>query len=89
MWRPDTHYTTCECYSHEHIIRWIYDDDEDMVYTEIYLSQYQSFFKRVFIAIKYIFGYRSKYGHWDSVIIRKEETVRLRDFLSDAIDDME
>ena len=36
------------------------------------------FLKRVWSAIKYIFGYRSKYGHFDEFIFNKEDSDKLQ-----------
>lgn len=66
----------CECGSSEHqlIIR-TFDDDED-VYVDVHLASLP-FWKRVKYAFKYIFGYKSKYGAWDEIIINKQEFKQL------------
>jgi hypothetical protein len=52
----------------------------------VYLNQYSNVFKRVWIAIKYVFGYRSKYGHWDCFIMQSGDGQRLRALLDRLID---
>lgn len=44
------------------------------------LNQPASFFQRIVIAIKYIFGYKSRYGHFDSFCIDMENTNKLIEF---------
>lgn len=68
----------CECSSAEHqlIIRW--DKDENEVYVTTHLSTYKNFFMRLWQAIKYIFGYRCRYGEFDEVILRKEDADKLQ-----------
>lgn len=76
------HFVVCDCQSPEHTLRFMYDEEEKELYTEVYLNQYRSFFKRVYVAIKYIFGYTSKYGHWDCTMISKPKADKLKAFLS-------
>jgi hypothetical protein len=58
-----------------------------MSYTSVYLHHYQSFLKRIWIAIKYVFGYRSKYGHWDCFIMQPKDAERLRSLLDRLVED--
>ncbi len=77
----------CSCYSPEHSLRFILDKDPEfpLLYTEIYLSQYHSFLGRIWIAIKYVFGYRCRYGHWDTWILKRDDAKRLRDLADEFI----
>jgi hypothetical protein len=81
----DNHFVICTCQTPEHIIRFMYDKADNELYTEVYLNNYNSFFKRCWIALKYILGYKSKYGHWDSTIINKQERTNLFYFLRNTI----
>ena len=87
------HYLECDCSSAEHVIRYSFDPDaklndptDDYIYTTTFLNQYRSFWKRIWIAIKYIFGYKCKYGHFDCAMINKNEATSLRDFLNEFIE---
>lgn len=77
----ENHFLVCECNSSEHVLRYIYDKDENELYTEVNLVQHRNFLKRCLVAIKYIFGYKSKYGHFDTTIINKHEARKLGFFL--------
>ena len=50
------------------------------VYISVHLSNY-SFWKRVKLAIKYIFGYKSKYGNYDTFIINKYNIKQFREIV--------
>jgi len=82
----------CYCNSPEHTIVFDLDKDEDSdqpipeMYLSVYLNQYRNIFKRIWIAIKYVFGYKCMYGHWDCWIMRQEDAERLRDLLDDYIE---
>jgi len=80
-------YFDCDCASSEHTLRFLIENDirfEDWppeLYTEVYLNHYESFWKRSIAGIKYIFGYKSKYGHWDCTILRYEQIPKFRKML--------
>ena len=76
-----THFFECQCYSPEHILRFIYDEKNKELYTEIYLCQYRNVFKRIWVAARYIFGYKCKYGQWDCFLFKKEDIKKLQKLL--------
>ncbi len=63
----------CNCGSSEHQIIFTYNEDEKEVYMEVHLSKQRRFFKRFWHALKYIFGYRCRYGDFEEVIITPED----------------
>ena len=69
----------CQCSSSEHqIIFSIFDDfDDPEVFASIHLVPEYHWWKRVWNAIKYIFGYRCKYGHFEEFIFRPEDWRKL------------
>lgn len=73
----------CECNSPEH--QFIISYDEDYFYLTPFLSPYLNFFERCFLSIKYIFGYKSKNGAFDSVIISKKRATKLGNILLNKI----
>lgn len=77
----ETQHFDCACHSPEHTLRFAWDDEDNEIYTEVYLRQYRNFFKRMWVAIKYVFGYTCKYGHWDCFIMQPKDAQRLKDML--------
>ena len=77
-----TEFFECECMSDEHTLKFVYDKEDNALYTTIFLNQYRNIFKRLWIAIKYIFGYKSKYGHWDCFSLRSDDVKRLKSVLN-------
>ena len=77
----NSHFFECVCHSDEHTLRFIYDEDDNEFYTTIFLNQYRNLFKRILIAIKYIFGYKCKYGHWDCWVLKYEDIDRMKKLL--------
>jgi len=79
-------YYECQCGSDEHRLVFHYfpyeGNDEPTLYCSVFLSQYRSFFKRVWIALKYIAGYKCKYGHFDSTLLRPEDINSFRNMLN-------
>lgn len=81
-----THHVICECSSVEHTIRFIHDPEDREIYTEVFLWKYR-FFKRLWVGIKYIFGYKSRYGHWDCTVMTHAQAVKLRDYLDRCVEE--
>jgi hypothetical protein len=67
----------CECYSPEHqfIIRKF--DDENEVYLTIHLTK-QPIWRRLKYAFRYIFGYQSRFGAFDEIILNPDDADRLQ-----------
>lgn len=72
----------CDCHSPEHQMLIWYDEDIGLVYAEVHLSTYKNFWKRLREGIRCAFGYKSRFGCFDSFIFSKEGEKRLRDFLN-------
>lgn len=66
----------CECSSMEHIVTFTYWDDEPEVYLNVHLAN-GTFFQRLKYAIKYLFGYRCKYGAFDEIILGQKHYSQL------------
>lgn len=71
-------YLECRCYSPDHTVRFVFDDDPEYpeLYAYVLLSQ-ESLFKRIWKALKYVFGFSCRYGHFDEFILRREDCDRL------------
>lgn len=79
----ERHYIECACDSPEHLLRIAYFSDEpDEIYLDTPLNFNYSFFKRIWLAIKYIFGYRSRYGFYQEFVLTPERVIGLRDELN-------
>jgi hypothetical protein len=71
----------CDCESTEHQMVLRYDDDKDlgrMVYVEIHLVPLV-WYKRMWMGIKYIFGYKCKYGNFEEMILSPKHTRQVYD----------
>lgn len=76
-----TEFFECACYSDEHTLKFGYDPEDNEMYTSVFLNQYHNVFKRIWVALKYVFGYKCKYGHWDCFIMRPEDAERMKGLL--------
>jgi len=68
----------CECNSREHQIIIEYDEDDNIFYCYIHLT-HQGFLRRLKAGLKYIFGYKCKYGHWDEFVFKPEHAEKLQE----------
>lgn len=69
----------CDCENTEHqiIFSWFEDDDVANVYATIHLCK-KSFWKRLKYGIKYIFGYKCRYGAFDEFIFCPDDARKLK-----------
>lgn len=79
-------YFDCKCLSSEHTLRFVYDPEDNELYTEVFLSQYRNIFMRIWVAFRYVFGYRCKYGHWDCWLLKAEDCQRLINLTKKVVD---
>ena len=70
----------CQCGNTEHQIIFTAFEGEPEVYMSVHLNKLP-LLKRIVCAIKYIFGYKSKYGDFDEVIIGKDEIHKFEKIL--------
>ena len=85
----ETEYLECACTSNEHRLVFTLDpeDEEFPIYVSTFLHSYYPWYKRIWVAIKYVFGYRSRYGHFDSMILGWPGVVQLYVMLSKVLRD--
>ena len=87
-WRDkllNTEYFECDCGDFDHTLRVSYFKDEPTeMYVEIHLRQ-QPFFKRLWKAIKYVCGFRSRYGDFDEFMWSYETADKYRDFIGNFL----
>jgi len=73
-----TEYFECHCYAEEHAIRFSYEEEYNELFLSVFLNQYRPWYHRIWVAIKYVFGYKCRYGHWDTWTLKVEDAGRLR-----------
>lgn len=62
----------CQCNDPEHQIIFSSWEDDDEVYMTVHLAPLP-LFQRIAHAVKYIFGYRCKYGDFDEVFLKPSD----------------
>lgn len=72
----------CQCNSAEHQIIFTYIDsddptDFDELAVEVHLTPIHGFFQRIRHAIKYVFGYRSRFGDFDNIVVDAKDCDRM------------
>jgi hypothetical protein len=78
----------CECYSTEHQMVVNYSEDEysdgtknNMVYIHTHLNK-KPFWKRIIYGIKYIFGYKCRYGAFDEFIVNPKDADKIQEIVN-------
>ena len=73
----------CRCYNIEHQL--VFSAFDDCLLVSTHLTPEYNIWKRIWYGIKYIFGYKCRYGHFDEFIFNPDDYIRLRNFLDEQI----
>jgi hypothetical protein len=73
----------CSCESDEHQLnfRFFPEDKDPFLYCTIHLVHEKNILKRFLKGIKYILGYRSKYGSFDEIIMDRYKVKELKNII--------
>jgi len=77
----DTLIQICACYSFEHQVIFWWCEEDKMLYAHFHLHTRDCFFKKLWLGLKFAFGYKCKYGAWDEFIFDEENLKQLYEFL--------
>lgn len=72
-------YFECRCTDFGHVFRLTLDPDDGDLYLDVNLDCYLPWYKRMWVAIKYVFGYHHSCASYDSTIIKYEDLPRMKD----------
>lgn len=72
----------CACHTKDHTVFFDYDESDGELYLTIHLVDLGGgFWQRLWRGLKYAFGYKSRFGDWDELIIRQEDCPKIRALL--------
>ena len=89
QYRNEFYYFDCMCSTPEHTIRLIRDPEEGTVWMEVHLTQWRSVFKRIWVAVAYVFGYRCRYGNWDTTELHPADAERMIALMEMVLNDLD
>jgi hypothetical protein len=75
----------CQCENAEHQI--IFSYIENNVYMQVHLNPERNILRRIWMALLYILGYRSEFGHFDEIVLKKKDASKfhkIAEYLEDA-----
>jgi hypothetical protein len=71
------HILICDCSSREHQIILEHEPDDNLIYCHIHLRP-RRFWARVWAALKYVGGYKCRYGHFEEFIFKPDHVPALQ-----------
>jgi len=81
-------YIECNCYTDEHTLRFSMDPEDGHMYLHVFLEN-DVFLKRLWKGIRYILGYKSKFGQFTEVILAEPGKLQeMRNFLTKGLNIM-
>ena len=77
----------CACSSNEHQISLESFEDEGVkdLYLAFHLAQAKPWYRRIVNAVKYVFGYRCKYGDFDEFLFTVETAAVVKNYLDEYL----
>lgn len=90
----ETLYIECDCGHNDHLFKMTYStsmgkDWPATVFTSIQLNPVHPWYTRIWLAVRYVFGADSRYGHWDCTSLTHTRVKMMYDFLGECLKDME
>lgn len=70
----------CECGDARHsftLVRRSSQEDSSDLWAEFYLHNDKNIFKRIWAALRYVFGYKTQSSHWSCVNLSNDDINRL------------
>jgi len=74
-------YMECRCMSPEHLLKFHLDLEDGDLCVDFHLANWLPWYKRIWTAVCYVFGYKSKYGDFDEFLFKDEDVDRLLELL--------
>ncbi|MEI7475701.1 MAG: hypothetical protein WCK67_13080 [bacterium] len=71
----------CRCHTSDHIYKFEIDED-GLVYLFVQMNKHENFFKRLIVAIKYLFKINKNDSYWTDIVIDEKDTDKLIEMLN-------
>lgn len=81
----------CKCGSLEHQVIFQFDPDpgyNDEMCLSVHLNHDLPWYSRIVRAVKYIFGYKSKFGDYDEILLDRTQVLRIRNRFNSVLKKM-
>ena len=87
-------YFECVCGTPEHMLRFTTmqqdaHDGENEIYVEVFLNGYHAWYKRLWVALKYVLGVRQGCGAFDCTILSQDDANKLALLLSPELQSLQ
>lgn len=82
------HRFECSCGSFDHNVRFEVDEDMGHISISVPLNHWLPWWKRLWLAVKYVFKRTERYGHYDTVMLSPHDYDRIRALMDDSLEKM-
>lgn len=82
------HRFECSCSSFDHNVRFEVDEEMGHISISVPLNHWLPWWKRLILAVKYVFKRTERYGHYDTVMLNPHDYDRIRALLDDSLEKM-
>ena len=78
------HRFECTCTAFDHNIRLDVDEELGTISLSVPLNHWRSWYHRIWLATKFIFGITERYGHYDTIELNPDDYGRIRSLLDES-----
>ena len=83
------HRFECTCSTFDHNVRFETDNELGSITISVPLNHWLPWWKRLWLAVKYVLGRTERYGHYDTVELNPHDYDRIRALLDDSLEKLE
>jgi len=77
-----TYFFECQCGMTEHVLRFTLNIEEPEIFASVFLDYQLPRYRRIWSALKYVFGYKCEYGHFGSWIMEEADVGRFKEMVA-------
>jgi len=74
----------CTCMTFDHNVRFEVDNEIGTISISVPLNHWLPWWKRLLLAIKYVFGKTERYGHYDTVQLNPNDYEKIKTILDQS-----
>ncbi len=78
------HRFECTCLTFDHNVRFEVDNEIGTISISVPLNHWLPWWKRIWLAIKYVFGKTQRYGHYDTIQLNPNDYEKIKTILDQS-----
>lgn len=77
-----TYFFECKYGMNEHVLRFTLNTEDREIFTSVFLDDKFPWYRRLWSALRYLFGCKCEYGHFGTWLMEEEDVGRFKEMLT-------